>query len=383
MRRLQVEMHSMKNQTLSLLALLLATSCAGAPVAELSRSEFSQLFDLLDTGRDGSLSPFEALDALLMISEEGPLTREALGAFLSAESEEELAERRDFFEMEDSDRDGRLVLDEFPDGFASMMLSLDIDGDGALTWSEFQLANIEISELMARGEGAELYAELVEEIGEPVRLEGAPLDLVEELRDFDLDGDGIVTQEETVQLIREELAGTTFEVRGELAIMRGVIGARTPSSVLELAFMNPEVRTIVLVDMPGSIDDVAMVRAGRYIRQFGLDTHVSADSEVASGATDLFLAGEHRSAEPGARFGIHSWGGGPVPATDLPPVLATDLPRDHEDHLKYLDYYAEMGIPGEFYWRTLSAAPAEGIHWMTEDELERFGFFTDGKSGPE
>ena len=380
MRRLQVGLHPMKHLSLGFLTLLFATSCAGPPVAELSHPESSQLFDLLDTGRDGSLSPFEALDALLVISEEGDLTRETLGAFLSEHAEEELADRRDFFEMGDSDGDGRLLLDDLPSGSTSMMSSLDTDGDGALSWSEFRLANIETSELMARSEGAELYAELVEEIGEPVRLEGAPLDLVEELRDFDLDGDGIVTQEETVQLIREELAGATFEVRGELAIMRGLIVAGTPSSVLELAFMNPEVRTLVLVDMPGSIDDVAMVRAGRYIRQLGLDTHVPADSEVASGATDLFLAGEHRSAEPGARFGIHSWGGGPVPATDLPPVLATDLPRDHEDHLKYLDYYEEMGIPGEFYWRTLSAAPAEGIHWMTEEELERFGFFTDEES---
>lgn len=371
MRRLQVGIHPMKNPSLGSLTLLFATSCAGPPVAELSHPESSQLFDLLDTGQDGSLSPFEALDALLVISKEGALTREALGAFLSEHAEEELAEGRELFEMGDSDRDGKLVLDELPRGFASMMSSLDTDGDGAVTWSEFRLAHIETSELMARGEGAELYAELVEEIGEPVRLEGAPVDLVEELREFDVDGDGTVTQEEIVQVIREELAGTTFEVTGELAIMQGVIGATTPSSVLELAFMNPEVRTIVLTNMPGSMDDVANVRAGRYIRQLGLDTHVPADSEVASGATDLFLAGKYRSAEPGARFGIHSWGGGPV--------VATDLPRDHEDHLLYLDYYEEMGIPGEFYWRTLSAAPAEGIHWMTEEELERFDFFTDEK----
>jgi len=360
-------MRSMKNQPLRFLALVLATSCAGAPVAELSRSEPSQLFDFLDTGRDGSLSPFEALDALLMISEEGLLTREALGAFLSEESEEELAERRDFFEMGDSDGDGRLSLDELPGG--SAMSSLDADRDGAISWSEFQLVNLESSVMMANEEGADFYAELVEEIGEPVRLEGAPPDFVEELQELDLDGDGIVTQEEIVQVIREELAGATFEVRGELAIMRGVIGASTPSSVLELAFKNPRVRTIVLANVPGSIDDVSNVRAGRYIRQLGLGTHVPADGEVASGGTDLFLAGKHRSAEPGALFGIHSWDGGPV--------AATDLAKDHEDHRLYLDYYDEMGIPGEFYWRTLSAAPPEGNHWMTEDELERFDFFTD------
>ena len=85
----------MKHTSLGFLILLFATSCAGPPVAELSHPESSQLFDLLDTGRDGSLSPFEALDALLVISEEGPLTRETLGAFLSEHADEELAARQE------------------------------------------------------------------------------------------------------------------------------------------------------------------------------------------------------------------------------------------------------------------------------------------------
>jgi len=347
----------------------LATSCSDTSVAESSHLESGQLFDLLDTGQDGTLSPFEALDALLVIAEDGDLTRDTLGTFLDEYAADGLAESRDFFDMADSDRDGKLVLDELPDGFASMMSGLDADSDGAISWSEFQLAGLAASELMARGEGAELYASLVEDIGEPVRLDDAPLDFIDELRSIDLNGDGVVTQQETVQMIRDELAGATFEVVGERAIMRGVIGATTPATVLELAFMNPEVRTIVLDNVPGSIDDWSNIRASRYIRKLGFDTHVPADGEVASGGVDLFLAGNNRSAEPGALFGIHAWGGGPV--------VATDLPKDHEDHLLYLDYYAEMGIPGEFYWRTLSAAPAEGIHWMTEDEFERFSFFTD------
>jgi Ca2+-binding EF-hand superfamily protein len=365
----------MKQRSLGTLISLLAASCAGAPVAEPVDTESSQLFDLLDSDQDGSLSPFEALDVLLEASQEGALTRDTLGAFLERHAEEELADLRDFFEMGDSDLDGRLDLDELPDEFASMMSSLDTDGDGAISWSEFRLADLEGDELLARSEGEALHAELVEELGAPVRLEGAPLDLLEELRELDLDGDGIVTPEETVQMIREELAGADFEVTGEVAIMRGVIGARTPARVLELALVHPEVRTLVLVELPGSIDDVANVRAGRYIRQLGLDTHVPAGGEVASGGTDLFLAGNRRSAGPDARFGIHSWGGGPV--------VATDLPRDHEQHRLYLDYYEEMGTPAEFYWRTLSAAPAEGIHWMTAEELERFGFFTDGTTGKE
>ncbi|MBJ21539.1 MAG: alpha/beta hydrolase [Deltaproteobacteria bacterium] len=177
----------------------------------------------------------------------------------------------------------------------------------------------------------------------------------------------MVTAQEVVEAIKIELSGATFDVSGDTAIMRGVICAQTPSRVLELSFKNPSVRTLVLQDVPGSIDDVANLRAGRYIRQLGLGTHVPADGMVASGGTDLFLAGAHRSAEPGALFGIHSWAGGPVEATDLP--------RDHEDHRLYLDYYAEMDIPTDFYWRTLAAAPPEDIHWMTEEELKRFGFF--------
>ena len=362
----------MKQRSLGTFTLLLATSCAGTPVAEPSHPDSSLFFDVLDSDRDGSLSPFEGLDALLVISKEGALTRDTLGAFLAQHAEDELADRRAFFDMEDPDRDGQVLLDELPSELAPMASSLDTDGDGALSWSEFQLTDLDSPELMARSEGAAFYAELVEMLGAPVRLEAASRDRVEDLREFDLDGDGIITPGETEQVIREELLGATFEVRGERAIMRGVIGATTPARVLELAVMSPEVRTIVLTNCPGSIDDVANVRAGRYIRQLGLNTHVPADGEVASGATDLFLAGNHRSAGPGALFGIHSWSGGHV--------AATDLPRDHEDHRLYLDYYEEMGIPAEFYWRTLSAAPAEGIHWMTEEEFERFDFFTGEES---
>ena len=359
----------MRHQRLGTFIALLAAACAGGPVAEPQHVQSDQLFDLLDSDQDGSLSPFEALDVLLDASQEGALTRDTLGAFLERHAEEELADRREFFEMGDSDLDGKLDLEEVPDEFASMMASLDTDGDGAISWSEFRVADLEGDEVLARSEGEALHAELVEELGAPVSLEGAPPDLLEELRELDLDGDGIVTPQETVQVIRDELAGAEFEVTGEVAIMRGVIGARTPARVLELAVVHPQVQTLVLAELPGSIDDVANVRAGRYIRQLGLNTHVPAGGEVASGGTDLFLAGKRRSAGPDARFGIHSWGGGPV--------VATDLPRDHEQHRLYLDYYEEMGIPAEFYWRTLTAAPAEGIHWMTPEELERFGFFTD------
>ena len=36
-----------------------------------------------------------------------------------------------------------------------------------------------------------------------------------------------------------------------------------------------------------------------------------------------------------------------------------------------------MGIPEAFYWFTLEAAPPEGMHWMTEEEMKKYGIYTD------
>jgi hypothetical protein len=161
-----------------------------------------------------------------------------------------------------------------------------------------------------------------------------------------------------------------FVVADTVATVSGVIDASTPSRILRLLLDHPEVTTLRMVDCGGSIDDEAMVTAARLVREHGLATHVPATGMVASGATDLFLAGLHRSAEAGARFGVHSWDDGDGSA-------GTDLPRDDPAHTLYIEYYSEMGIPAEvFYWFTMEAAPPDGIHWMTDEELERFNFLT-------
>ena len=35
-----------------------------------------------------------------------------------------------------------------------------------------------------------------------------------------------------------------------------------------------------------------------------------------------------------------------------------------------------MGIPADFYWFTLEAAPADDIHWMSRDEMETYAVVT-------
>lgn len=160
-------------------------------------------------------------------------------------------------------------------------------------------------------------------------------------------------------------APAQFDVQGERAVMTGVIGSTTPALVTALLADAPQVRVIVMPDVPGSEDDESNLQAARQIRAAGLATCVPSTGSIASGGVDFFLAGTRRSAADGARLGVHSWGG--------PGFDGVDLPRDDPEHRRYLDYYAEMGIDAEFYWFTLMAAPADDIHWMTRAEIERYG----------
>lgn len=151
--------------------------------------------------------------------------------------------------------------------------------------------------------------------------------------------------------------------------MRGEIDSATPARIRSLLHDHPEVDTLVLADVPGSVDDHANVRAARLVRAAGLTTRVPPGGEVASGGVDLFLAGRARRAAPDARLGVHSWSDGRIDGADVPP--------DDPQHALYLELYEELGIPTAFYWFTLTAAPADDIHWMTPAELERFGVLTD------
>jgi hypothetical protein len=178
-----------------------------------------------------------------------------------------------------------------------------------------------------------------------------------EPRDCDSDGDGAEDAAE-------------FQVFGNEAEMFGTIDSSTPCRVVELFTTYPDVDTIVMIDVPGSADDDANLEAATIVHEREITIVVVADGPgVASGGTDFFAAGEIRIVESGAMVGVHSWAGDDVEGADLP--------RDDPEHQQYLDFYAQIGIPSDFYWFTLEAAPASDIHYMTDEELLRFEIATD------
>ncbi len=341
-----------------------------------TRSE-NDLVRFLDRNGDGEVETYEGAEAFLLLSAEadrdqnGALNESELGSFFDRARSEELDERVGFFEELDANGDAQLSPSEVPDDIAPMLFPADTNGDGSISLQEV----LEADELgdptaMFEQELLEFFAHADHDGDGAFALTDLPSEDREEFKErfeaLDTDGDLRLTMDELFALLVDEIRGATFDVQGDHAIMTGVIGPSTPGRVLQLILESPQVKTIIMQDVPGSMDDHSNLRAAKLVRRMGLGIHVPADGEIASGGTDFFLAGVRRSWEMGARFGVHSWGGFGEDGDQVP--------ADDPEHRKYLDYYAEMGIPAEFYWYTLKAAPASDIHWMTKAELERYNF---------
>lgn len=162
--------------------------------------------------------------------------------------------------------------------------------------------------------------------------------------------------------------------QGDHFVAQGVIDGTTPKVLRDAFAGHPEIKSIILRFVPGSVDDEANLEASRLIRSGGLKTIVPTGGLVASGGTDMFLAGLAREIRAGACVGVHSWAAGDG-------TEGKDLPRADAEHRLYLGYYDEMGIAPAFYWFTLDAADADGMHYMSTAEIAQYGIVTRSISG--
>lgn len=164
-------------------------------------------------------------------------------------------------------------------------------------------------------------------------------------------------------------ASLEFDVNGSVAVMTGELDTDAPEIVRDLLEDNPQLETIVMQDVPGSLDDVAALKAGRLVREAELRTEVPSGGEIASGGVDFFIAGVERAVADGGKVGVHSWSDGRTEGSELP--------KSDPEHDLYLDYYEEMDLAEDFYWFVLDAADSRDIHWMTREELEEHGVVTE------
>ncbi|WP_422050100.1 alpha/beta hydrolase [Shimia sp.] len=159
-----------------------------------------------------------------------------------------------------------------------------------------------------------------------------------------------------------------FEPSGDDLLVSGTLNQFSLASFEQAIAENPETTRLVLMYVPGSVDDETNLKLGNRVRDLGLDTHLTADSEVHSGGTDLFLAGVERSMEEGAIIGVHSWAEGNR--------AGADFPKDDPVHESYVSYTARMLGSADFYWFTLDAAPVEDTYIMTPADIAKYGLLT-------
>lgn len=167
----------------------------------------------------------------------------------------------------------------------------------------------------------------------------------------------------------DENATFQFHVSGNFAVAYGVIGSSTPAVVQDLINNHPAVTTIIMYACPGSEDDNANLQASTLLHNANYKMYLPVDGWVASGATDMFLAGTTRVID--ATYdpvGVHAWSDGQNDATVYP--------VGHAFHQPYIDYYVNVGFTTQeaedFYYFTIYAAPANGIHWMTNAEMNQY-----------
>lgn len=154
-------------------------------------------------------------------------------------------------------------------------------------------------------------------------------------------------------------------IDGERVALIGLTDSHTPDQFARLLRDYPRMRVVVMVDCPGTDDDIANFRLGRMIRAHNMATVVPTGGSVRSGGVELFIAGARRYADRGAEFAVHSWmDGNGREAADF----SATAPENH----RYVDYYSQMGMTSQeaqsFYAMT-NSVPYASARWLGTNEM--------------
>jgi hypothetical protein len=169
-----------------------------------------------------------------------------------------------------------------------------------------------------------------------------------------------------------------FRGDGGYAYGYGTTKSRSLDDFRRFRREHPNVHTLVLKKMPGTQDMTTNRKIAYLIRREGLNTHLDADSFIASGAVSLFIAGKNRTLECGALLGVHSWR---QSTPDNALIRGREIsPRTlgADDQQKYQEkFLKDMGVDPNFYAFTRSAAPPDSLYFLRMNDMERFRILTN------
>lgn len=146
------------------------------------------------------------------------------------------------------------------------------------------------------------------------------------------------------------------------------------SLVCHLAYIldkNPEIRTLVLTNIPDSVDLTQTRKAARFLRSKWITTILSPGAVVRNGGVDLFLWGVRRQLSDDSDFTMTYQ----IGDTDL-----ATLDMSNPAHVSHLDFYATLGIPTGFYRDMLQKAIG-APYQITLQDMNSYGFLADDIDG--
>ena len=166
-----------------------------------------------------------------------------------------------------------------------------------------------------------------------------------------------------------------FEVQANNSIvMEGDITSITSVDLQELINDHPNANPIIMKSCSGVHLDEATLVAARLVRSAQLDTHLASDGTISRGGVNFFIAGVNRSMDSGGQIGVNAW-------KDDSSREATSYDFGDEAHLKYLNFYAEMGFQwlaaSDFYYFSIQAADSDNLFFLTDDLIEDYALLTD------
>ena len=158
-------------------------------------------------------------------------------------------------------------------------------------------------------------------------------------------------------------------VEGEELHIVGLLNEHAHYEIIQQLNVHPEVNTLVLDNIEGTINAVGTLRTAALVHKRGLNTHVPKDGFIESGGVDLFCGGKERTAVLGAHIGVHSW-------WTNDGVNGADLPLNHDEHRAQRAYFDDIGCPASFYEYTLNAADGSSMYVMKKEDLIKEGVVT-------
>ena len=167
--------------------------------------------------------------------------------------------------------------------------------------------------------------------------------------------------------------GPFYVSNDSTVIMNGDMGSRIDQQFEKLITNYPDISLIIMEDCPGSRNDEEMFKAALNLKDHNINTHLSTNGKIQSGAVDFFLAGTFRTMESGAKIGVHAWSDGSNEATDYP--------TNHSQHQPYINFYKSIGFSQQaaedLYFFIINAASADNMHWMTQQEITDYNMLTN------